>query len=47
MNILQAGESIKDGLELLTEGLLGVFDLTGVETCTKNSISNVALSITR
>jgi hypothetical protein len=33
MNILQAGESIENSLELFTEGLLGVLDLTGVETC--------------
>jgi hypothetical protein len=42
MNILQAGESIEDGLELFTECLLGVLDLTGVETCRgkKNRISD-------
>ena len=33
MNVLQARESIENGLELFTEGLLGVLDLTGVETC--------------
>jgi hypothetical protein len=35
MNVLEARKSIEDSLELLTEGLLGVFDLTGVETCHK------------
>jgi hypothetical protein len=33
MDILQTRESIEDSLELLTESLLGIFDLTGVETC--------------
>lgn len=47
MNILQAREPIKDGLEFLTEGLLRVLDLPGIEACAKDSISNVALSITR
>jgi hypothetical protein len=47
MNVLQTGESIENGLELLTEGLLSILDLTGVETCTaKFSISDHALSIT-
>ena len=35
MNILKTGKSIEDSLEFLTEGLLGVLDLTSVETCIK------------
>lgn len=47
MNVLQTGKSIENGLELLTEGLLSILDLTGVETCAaKFSISDHALSIT-
>lgn len=38
MNILQSGESIEDGLELFTESLLGVFDLSGVEACGQRRI---------
>lgn len=46
VNILQARESIENSLELFTEGLLSIFDLTSVETCRgKFSISDVALSI--
>jgi hypothetical protein len=32
MDILQTRESIEDSLEFLTESLLGIFDLSGVET---------------
>jgi hypothetical protein len=32
MDILQTRESIEDSLELLTESLLGIFNLSGVET---------------
>jgi hypothetical protein len=32
MDILQTRESIEDSLEFFTEGLLGIFDLSGVET---------------
>lgn len=35
MNVLQTRESIENGLELIAKGLLGVLDLTGVETCPK------------
>jgi len=46
MNVLQTGETIENRLELLTEGLLSKFNLTGVETCAaKNSVSDHALSI--
>lgn len=37
MNVLQTRESIEDGLELLTEGLLGILDLSGVEACAKEN----------
>lgn len=47
MNVLQARESIEDGLELFTEGLLGVLDLTGVEACRRKKRSAIpSLSIT-
>jgi hypothetical protein len=47
VNVLQTREAIKNGLELVTEGLLGELDLTSVETCAaKISVSDHALSIT-
>lgn len=35
MNVLQTRKSIENGLELIAKSLLGVLDLTGVETCPK------------
>lgn len=42
MNVLQTREAIEDSLKLLAKRLLGIFDLSGIESCyKKNQISKM------